>query len=132
MDGEGAKKFIEINVSNVKSENSAKKIAFAIANSQLVKTAIAGEDPNWGRVLMAAGKSGENINVNKINLKIGNYIIFSSGIINKNYNEENVKKYMKNKFLNIEISIGTGKKSFKAYTCDLTHDYISINADYRN
>ena len=104
MDGEGAKKFIEINVSNVKSENSAKKIAFAIANSQLVKTAIAGEDPNWGRVLMAAGKSGENINVNKINLKIGNYTIFSSGIINKNYNEENVKKYMKNRFLNIEIS----------------------------
>ena len=132
MDGEGAKKFIEINVSKAKNENSAKKIAFTIANSQLVKTAIAGEDPNWGRILMAAGKSGENIKVNKINLKIGNFIIFSNGIINKNYKEEDVKKYMKNKFLNIEISIGTGNKTFKAYTCDLTHDYISINADYRN
>ena len=122
----------EINVSKAKSENSAKKIAFTIANSQLVKTAIAGEDPNWGRILMAVGKSGENIKANKVNLKIGNYIIFSNGIINKNYKEEDVKKYMKNKFLNIEISIGTGNKTFKAYTCDLTHDYISINADYRN
>ena len=109
-----------------------KKIAFSIANSQLFKTAIAGEDPNWGRILMAIGKSNSQINVNKIDLKLGNQYIFEKGSIAKNYKESIASKYMKGCQIKILINIGLGKSSFKAYTCDLTHEYITINADYRN
>ena len=132
IDGEGATKFIEIDVVGAKNSKDAKKIAFSIANSQLFKTAIAGEDPNWGRILMAIGKSNSQINVNKIDLKLGNQYIFKKGNIAKNYRESVASKYMKGCQIKILINIGLGKSSFKAYTCDLTHEYITINADYRN
>ncbi len=132
IDGEGASKFIEINVLNARNQIDAKKIAFSIANSQLFKTAVAGEDPNWGRILMAIGKSNTKININKINLKLGNQYIFKNGNIAKNYKENLASKYMTGCEIKVYISLGLGKASFKAYTCDLTHEYISINADYRN
>jgi len=132
VDGEGATKLIEIKINGAKKINDAKNIAFSIANSQLFKTAIAGEDPNWGRILMAIGKSSIKINPKKIDLKLGNQFIFKKGNISKNYKEKISAKYMKGCNLKIEINLGLGKQNFKAFTCDLTHDYITINADYRN
>ena len=132
IDGEGASKFIEIDVSGAKNKKDAKQIAFSIANSQLFKTAVAGEDPNWGRVLMAIGKSNINTSVNKINLKLGNQYIFKNGNILKSYRESLASKYMKGCEIKFSVGLGMGKSNFKAYTCDLTHKYISINADYRN
>ena len=130
-DGEGATKFITINVKKTKNVNDAKKICFSIANSPLVKTAIAGEDPNWGRILMAIGKSNVNINLNKISLKIGNFKIIEKGQIYSKYNENEVSEYMKNMDINIEAEINTGNKDFTSYTMDLTKKYIEINTDYR-
>ena len=132
VDGEGAKKFITINVIGARSSSMAKNIGFAIANSPLVKTAIAGEDPNWGRIIMAIGKSGENIVANKIQLKIGNYLVAEQGRVEKNYVEKDVKEYMKWDSINIEVNLNFGNAEHKVYTCDFTHDYININADYRN
>ena len=132
IDGEGASKLIEIDVTGAKNKKDAKQIAFSIANSQLFKTAIAGEDPNWGRILMAIGKSKVSTNINKIKLKLGNQIIFKSGNISKTYKESLASKYMKGCEIKVSIDLGAGKSSFTAYTCDLTHKYISINADYRN
>jgi len=132
IDGEGASKFISINVQNCKTENDAKKIAFSIANSPLVKTAIAGEDPTWGRIVMAIGKAGHNIDVDKLTIKFGNLSILHNGKLNANYNEEEVKDYMKNDTIEIEISIYSGSKSFNVYTMDLTKKYIEINSDYRS
>ena len=132
VDGEGAQKFITINVIGARSSSMAKNIGFAIANSPLVKTAIAGEDPNWGRIIMAIGKSGENIVANKIQLKIGNYLVAEQGRVEKNYVEKDVKEYMKWDSINIEINLNLGNAEHKVYTCDFTHDYININADYRN
>ena len=132
VDGEGAKKFITINIIGARSSSMAKNVGFAIANSPLVKTAIAGEDPNWGRIIMAIGKSGENIVANKIQLKIGNYLIAEHGRVEKNYIEKDVKEYMKWDSINIEVNLNLGNAEHKVYTCDFTHDYISINADYRN
>jgi len=132
VDGEGAKKFVTINTIGARSISMAKNVSFAIANSPLVKTAIAGEDPNWGRIIMAIGKSGENIIPNKIQLKIGNYMVAEQGKVEKNYNEKEVKEYMKWDSINIEVNLNIGLGEFKAYTCDFTHDYIDINADYRN
>ena len=132
IDGEGASKFIEIEVIRARNKKDAKQIAFSIANSQLFKTAVAGEDPNWGRILMAIGKSNVNANVNKMNLKLGNQFIFKSGNIAKTYKESLASKYMKRCEIKVLVDLGMGKSDFKAYTCDLTHEYISINADYRN
>ena len=132
VDGEGAKKFITINVIGARSSSMAKNIGFAVANSPLVKTAIAGEDPNWGRIIMAIGKSGENIVANKIQLKIGNYLVAEQGRVEKNYVEKDVKEYMKWDSINIEVNLNLGNAEHKVYTCDFTHDYININADYRN
>ena len=132
VDGEGAKKFVTVNTIGARSISMAKNVSFAIANSPLVKTAIAGEDPNWGRIIMAIGKSGENIVPNKIQLKIGNYMVAENGKVEKNYNEKEVKEYMKWDSINIEVNLNIGSAEFKAYTCDFTHDYIEINADYRN
>ena len=131
-DGEGAKKFITINVIGARSSSMAKNVGFAIANSPLVKTAIAGEDPNWGRIIMAIGKSGENIVANKIQLKIGNYMVAEQGRVEKNYNDSEVKEHMKWDSININVNLNLGSAEFKVYTCDFTHDYIDINADYRN
>ena len=115
-----------------KSNAMARNVAFSVANSPLVKTAIAGEDPNWGRILMAIGKSGENIIQNKIQVKIGNYLVAEQSRKAKNYSEDAVKEYMESKSIDLNINLGLGNASFVVYTCDLTHDYIDINADYRN
>ncbi len=131
-DGEGATKFVTINVFNSRTEQDAKKIGFSIANSALVKTAIAGEDPNWGRVIMAIGKSGVDLNLNKLSLKFGELLIISKGKIYNHYNENDVAKYMKNSDINISVDTGNGKKNFTVYTMDLTQEYIKINADYRS
>ena len=131
-DGEGASKFISISVKNCKTESDAKKIAFSIANSPLVKTAIAGEDPNWGRIVMAIGKAGVAINVEKLTIKFGNINIIQNGKINVNYNEDETSDYMKNDNIDIFIDLSSGSKNFLAYTMDLTNKYIDINADYRS
>ena len=103
-----------------------------IANSPLFKTAIAGEDPNWGRIVMAIGKSGENIVPNKIQIKIGNYLVAEHSKVAKDYNEQDLKEYMKWGSVDIEVNLNIGNISHTVYTCDFTHDYININADYRN
>ena len=131
-DGEGATKFITINVIKSKSDNDAKKIAFSIANSNLVKTAIAGEDPNWGRIIMAIGKSGININLDKLSINFSNIKIIEKGKIFKNYKESEVANYMKGSAIDISINLNSGTKNFTAYTMDLTKKYIEINADYRS
>ena len=132
VDGEGAKKFITINVINAKSLGSAKNIAFSIANSPLVKTAVAGEDPNWGRIVMGIGKSGEIIDSKKLKIKIGNLTVAENGKISDNYDEKKLKEYMQWDSIEIEINLKLGNDAFKCFTCDFTHDYIDINADYRN
>ena len=132
VDGEGAKKFIIINVINAKSLGSAKNIAFSIANSPLVKTAIAGEDPNWGRIIMGIGKSGEIVDQKKLKIKIGNMVVAENGKISESYNEQNLKEYMEWDSIEIEVNLKLGNDAFKCYTCDFTHDYIDINANYRN
>ena len=132
VDGEGAKKFVTVKVLNSKSLISAKKIAFSIAESPLVKTAIAGEDPNWGRIIMGIGKSGEKIDINKLVIKFGEFIVAEKGKISEDYNEGNLKEYMKWDSILIEVNLNLGNETFECYTCDFTHDYIDINADYRN
>jgi len=132
VDGEGAKKFVTVQVIGARSLVMAKNIGFSIANSPLVKTAIAGQDPNWGRIIMAIGKSGENVHVSKIQIKFGNYLVAEQGKIAKDYNENDLKEYMKWDSINIEVNLNIGSAFYNVYTCDLTHDYIDINADYRN
>ena len=132
VDGEGASKFITINVIGARSTIMAKNIGFSIANSPLVKTAVAGEDPNWGRIIMACGKSGENIIPNKIQLKIGDYLVVEQGKAAKDYKEKDAKQYMKWDSINIEVNLNIGNAFYTVYTCDFTHDYIDINTDYRN
>ena len=132
VDGEGAKKFLTISVINAKSLGSAKKIAFSIGNSPLVKTAVAGEDPNWGRIIMGIGKSGETVDPKKLKIKIGNMIVAENGRISESYDEEKLKDYMKWDSIEIEVNLKLGNDAFKCFTCDFTHDYIDINADYRN
>ena len=131
-DGEGASKFISISCINCKNERDAREISFSIANSSLVKTAIAGEDPNWGRIAMAAGKSNAKVDTNKLSIKIGPYKVFTRGILDKNYKESMVREYMKNYSVELTIDVGLGNKHFTAYTMDLTNNYIAINANYRS
>ncbi len=131
-DGEGATKFVTIKVSDARTDIDAKKIAFSIANSSLVKTAITGEDPNWGRIIMAIGKSQAQININKLIIKFGNINIVQKGKLDKFYNESDAANYMKNSDIEIHVNAGNGKKNFTAYTMDLTKKYIEINADYRS
>ena len=132
-DGEGASKFITINVVKSKSEHDAKKIAFSIANSPLVKTAIAGCDPNWGRIIMALGKTSVDIEVNKLSIKLGSLKIIEKGMISKTYIESDAQVYMKEeKKIDITIDLNLGRKNFTVYTMDLTKKYIDINTDYRS
>ena len=131
-DGEGASKFITINVENCKNEDDAKKIGFSVANSPLVKTAIAGEDPNWGRIAMAIGKSNVTINLEKLSIKFGEFSIIKDGKLNLNYNESEIANYMKNDNIDININIFKGSKRFTTYTMDFTKKYIEINSDYRS
>ena len=131
-DGEGSSKFVTVNVKKCKSEIEAKQIALSIANSPLVKTAIAGEDPNWGRIIMAIGKAGPKINLKKLLIKFGNLKIVQDGKLHQGYDETKASEYMKNENIDIDIEIFTGKKSFTVYTMDFTKKYIDINADYRS
>jgi len=131
-DGEGASKFITIDIQGCKNENDAKKIGFSIANSPLVKTAISGEDANWGRIIMAIGKAGVQINFEKLSIKFANISVVQNGKLNPNYNENEVSDYMKGDSIDINIDISSGSKSFKVYTMDLTKKYIEINGEYRS
>ena len=131
-DGEGASKFITVKVTGAKSKKSAKIIAFSIANSPLVKTAIAGEDANWGRIIMAIGKSGQPADRNKIKIYIGNEQITKDGMVYENYSELRATEHLKQRNIFLEIDVGIGKSNATVYTCDLTHKYIDINADYRS
>ena len=131
-DGEGSSKFISIKCKNTKTEEDAKNICFSIANSPLVKTAIAGEDPNWGRIAMAIGKSNAKIDEKKLSINIGPYKVLVKGNLRQDYDEKIVGEHMKNELIDITVDIGLGKKDFTAYTMDLTKKYIEINADYRS
>jgi len=131
-DGEGASKFITIDIQGCKNENDAKKIGFSIANSPLVKTAISGEDANWGRIIMAIGKAGVQINFEKLSIRFANISVVQNGKLNPNYNEEEVSDYMKGDSIDINIDISSGSKSFKVYTMDLTKKYVEINGEYRS
>ena len=131
VDGEGAKKFITIDVIGARSQTMAKNIGFSIANSPLFKTAMAGEDGgNWGRIVMAIGKSGESIIPNKVQIKIGDYLVAEQSRIAKDYKENDIKKYMKWDSINIEVNLNIGNASYTVYTCDLTKRYVDINAEY--
>ena len=132
VDGEGAKKFVTVKIINAKSLTMAKNIAFSVANSPLIKTAVAGEDPNWGRIIMGIGKSGEKIDQGKLIIKLGEFVVAEKGKISDSYDEANLKEYMKWDSILIEINLNLGNDTFSCYTCDFTHDYIDINADYRN
>ena len=132
-DGEGATKFVTIKVLKSKTESDAKKIAFSIANSSLVKTAIAGNDPNWGRIVMAIGKVDIDININKLSINLGHIKIIERGQLLKTYIEDDAIVYMREeKKIDITVNLNSGKKNFTVYTMDLTKKYIEINADYRS
>ena len=132
-DGEGASKFVTIQVNNSKTQEDAKKIAFSIANSPLVKTAIAGNDPNWGRIIMAIGKAGIDIKLNKLSINLGTIKIVERGQLLKSYIEDDAEVYMKEeKAIDIIVDLNIGKKNFTAYTMDLTKKYIEINTGYRS
>ena len=132
VDGEGAKKFLTVRVVNAKSLTCAKRIAFSVANSPLVKTAVAGEDPNWGRVVMGIGKSTEKIDKDKISIKFGDFTVAENGSESPDCDKEKLLEYMKWDSILIEINLNQGSDIFECYTCDFTHDYIDINADYNN
>lgn len=131
-DGEGASKFIEINVTGAQNDESAKKVGLAIANSPLVKTAIAGSDANWGRIVMAIGKSGQKADRDKISINIGGYDIVKNGQLYDKYEESKVTKHMQGENIIISVDLGIANGGWKVWTCDLTHNYITINANYRS
>ncbi|GKY86419.1 bifunctional glutamate N-acetyltransferase/amino-acid acetyltransferase ArgJ [Sinisalibacter aestuarii] len=131
-DGEGATKFVEIRVTGAAADADARRHAMAIANSPLVKTAIAGEDPNWGRVVMAIGKSGAAADRDKLSIHFGDILVASQGWVSPSYREDEGAAYMKNDELVIAVDLGLGKGAATVWTCDLTHAYIQINADYRS
>ena len=131
-DGEGATKFVEVNVVGARDDADARKVALAIANSPLVKTAIAGEDPNWGRVVMAVGKSGAEADRDLLSIRFGDILVAEKGWVSQTYSEDAGASYMKNECIVINVDLGLGKGQSVMWTCDLTHDYISINADYRS
>lgn len=131
-DGEGATKFVKIAVSGAESHQAARRIAMTIANSPLVKTAIAGEDANWGRIVMAVGKSGEAADRDRLTIRIGGVDVAKNGMAVPGYDETPVARHMKGSDIDIEVDVGVGKSSATVWTCDLTYDYIRINADYRS
>jgi glutamate N-acetyltransferase / amino-acid N-acetyltransferase len=131
-DGEGATKFVEIRVSGAQDDSEAHTHALSIANSPLVKTAIAGEDPNWGRIVMAIGKSGAYADRDKLSIWFGNVLVARDGWVNPDYHEEDAADLMKKSEILIKIDLGLGAGASTVWTCDLTHGYIEINADYRS
>ncbi len=131
-DGEGATKFVEVRVTGAADDTDARIVAGAIANSPLVKTAIAGEDPNWGRVVMAVGKSGAQADRDLLSIRFGDILVAENGWVSPNYSEEDAAAYMRGTDIVIQADLGLGSGSSTMWTCDLTHGYISINADYRS
>ena len=131
-DGEGASKFITVTVSGAVSARAAHRIAMTIANSPLVKTAIAGEDPNWGRIIMAVGRAGERADRDKLSIVIGGVVIAENGHPHPDYRELQVAPHMKGQEVEIAVDVGVGRGTATVWTCDLTHGYISINSDYRS
>jgi len=131
-DGEGARKLVEIIVEGAVSKPSARKIAMSVANSPLVKTAIAGEDANWGRVVMAVGKAGEPANRDKLSISFNGIRVARSGARDPSYDEAEVSSAMKNRKIQIRIALGLGKGRDRVLTCDLTKEYVAINGDYRS
>lgn len=131
-DGEGATKFVAVNVTGAVSDRDARKVASSIANSPLVKTAIAGQDANWGRVVMAVGKSGAQADRDLLSIRFGDILVAEKGWVAEGYSEEKGAAYMKNQDLAINVDLGLGSGAATMWTCDLTHQYISINGDYRS
>jgi len=131
-DGEGLSKFVTIEVVGAESDGAARRIGFAIANSPLVKTAIAGSDPNWGRVVMAVGKSGEAADRDRLCITYGGIEVAKDGDRAAGYDEEVIARYMQGREIAIGVDLGLGAGKATVWTCDLTHDYIAINADYRS
>jgi glutamate N-acetyltransferase/amino-acid N-acetyltransferase len=131
-DGEGASKFITITVSGAASARAARQIAMTIANSPLVKTAIAGEDANWGRIIMAVGRAGEKADRDRLAIRIGGVVIAEAGHPHPDYCEAQVVPHMKGREIDIVVDVGVGQGKATVWTCDLTHGYIAINADYRS
>ena len=131
-DGEGATKFMEINVTGAANDADAKTHAMSIANSPLIKTAVAGEDPNWGRVVMAVGKSGAAADRDLLTIRFGDILVAEKGWRSPDYQEQQGADYMKGAYLSISVDLGLGSGKSTVWTCDLTHGYISINADYRS
>ena len=130
-DGEGAGKFVEVTVTGAASSRAARTIAFSIANSPLVKTAIAGADANWGRIVMAVGKAGQRIDRDRLVVRIGGTPITGEGMVRADYEESPVARHMTGRDIVIEVDVGIGRGRATVWTCDLTHGYIDINADYR-
>ena len=131
-DGEGATKFVEIRVSGAASDADAHRVALAIANSPLVKTAIAGQDPNWGRIVAAIGKSGAQADRDRLTIKFGDILVAQNGWRNPQYLEDEAAAYMQRSDLVIGVDLGLGRAKRSVWTCDLTNRYIEINADYRS
>lgn len=131
-DGEGATKFVEVVVTGAATNADAKTHGMAIANSPLIKTAIAGEDPNWGRVVMAIGKSGAAADRDLLTIRFGDLVVAENGWVSPSYDEEKAAAYMKGEYLQISVDLGLGSGACTVWTCDLTHGYIDINADYRS
>jgi glutamate N-acetyltransferase/amino-acid N-acetyltransferase len=131
-DGEGATKFAEIAVTGATGDAAARKVAFAIANSPLVKTALAGEDPNWGRIVMAVGKSGAPADRDRLTIRFGDMPVAEGGQVAEAYREAEAAQYMKRQELRIAVDLGLGRGQATVWTCDLTARYVEINADYRS
>lgn len=131
-DGEGATKFVTVELTGAADDADAKKAALAIANSPLVKTAIAGEDPNWGRVVMAVGKSGAAADRDKLSIWFGDTVVAENGWVSPDYSETDAARHMKGEEVVIRVDLGIGAGTATVWTCDLTHRYIEINADYRS
>ncbi len=131
-DGEGATKFVEVRVTGAASNSDAHRVALAIANSPLVKTAVAGQDPNWGRIVAAIGKSGAEADRDRLTIKFGDILVAEKGWRNPTYKEEDGAAYMKQPELVIGVDLGLGNSARSVWTCDLTNRYIEINADYRS
>lgn len=131
-DGEGATKFVEIEVTGAATKADARKIAASIGNSPILKTAIAGEDANWGRIVMAVGKSGVDVDRDLLKIKIGGMLVAEKGAVAASYVEANLLPHMKGQNIHISVDIGAGAEQTKFWTCDLTHTYIDINGDYRS
>jgi glutamate N-acetyltransferase/amino-acid N-acetyltransferase len=131
-DGEGATKFVEVAVTGATDAADARKVAFAIANSPLVKTAVAGQDPNWGRIVMAVGKSGATADRDRLRITLGDVLVAENGMVAPSYREADGAAHMKGEEIRIGVDLGLGKGAARVWTCDLTARYVEINADYRS